>query len=331
MIGALGACFGRVVAMDSPRGTPGEFQWEATLWHELTHVITLQMSNQRLPRWLSEGISTYEEKKARADWARQQDYRVRRAARPRRGDQADRSQRGVHESAADLDRVLTRRRWSSSTRGDLRRRRPAQADSIISQGIENEAAIEGDAEHRLRADAGRVRQDARQVVRRHPRRREPPEDVEAAQDGRRRTARARRRQSAQLSGPIVLGTRLRKAGKPDEAMQEFETAAELLPIATGPESPHAQMADIALEKKDVARAIAELQALVAVDFDNVEAPRQLVTLLRQGEVEDAAKLRPIYERIAAIDPFDAEAHAVLGRLAMQRNDRGERVAASSAP
>src|SRR6185295_16131762 len=74
MIGALGACFGRVVAMDSPRARPpGEFQWQATLWHELTHVITLQMSNQRLPRWLSEGISTYEEKKARPDWARQQD------------------------------------------------------------------------------------------------------------------------------------------------------------------------------------------------------------------------------------------------------------------
>ena len=39
MIGALGACFGRVVTMDSPQARPpGEFQWEATLWHELAHV-----------------------------------------------------------------------------------------------------------------------------------------------------------------------------------------------------------------------------------------------------------------------------------------------------
>src|SRR5262249_172313 len=65
MIGALGACFGRVVTMDSPRVKSDEFQWEATLWHELAHVITLQMSSQRLPRWLSEGISVYEEKRAR--------------------------------------------------------------------------------------------------------------------------------------------------------------------------------------------------------------------------------------------------------------------------
>src|SRR5262249_16537609 len=63
MIGALGACFGRVVTMDSPKARPGTFQWEATLWHELAHVITLQMSNQRIPRWLTEGISVYEEKR----------------------------------------------------------------------------------------------------------------------------------------------------------------------------------------------------------------------------------------------------------------------------
>ena len=74
MVGALGVCFGRVVAMDSPNARPpGEFQWEATLWHELAHVITLQMSNQRMPRWLTEGISVYEEKKARAEWGREMD------------------------------------------------------------------------------------------------------------------------------------------------------------------------------------------------------------------------------------------------------------------
>ena len=41
LIGALGACFGRVVTLDSPRARPpGEFSWEATLWHEMAHVIT---------------------------------------------------------------------------------------------------------------------------------------------------------------------------------------------------------------------------------------------------------------------------------------------------
>src|SRR6185436_14825915 len=72
MIGALGACFGRVVTMDSPKARdPGTFSWQATLWHELAHVITLQLSNQRVPRWLTEGISVYEEGKARQEWGRE--------------------------------------------------------------------------------------------------------------------------------------------------------------------------------------------------------------------------------------------------------------------
>jgi Tfp pilus assembly protein PilF len=118
---------------------------------------------------------------------------------------------------------------------------------------------------------------------------------------------------------LLLGHQLRKAGQPDEAMQAFERAAALVPLAQGKDSPHAQMAEISLEKSDRMRATTELQALVAVDFDNIEAARKLEQLLRQTGVEDPAKLRPVYERIVAIDPFDAAAHSMLGRLAMQRN------------
>jgi tetratricopeptide (TPR) repeat protein len=96
--------------------------------------------------------------------------------------------------------------------------------------------------------------------------------------------------------------------------------SKLVPIANGTDSPHAQLAEIAIERKDRPRAIAELTALVAADFNNVEAARELAGLLRQEKVTDAARLGPVYQRIAAIDPFDGDAHAALGRLAMQRND-----------
>src|SRR5687768_8543527 len=72
MIGALGACFGRVVTLDSPKARPpGDFNWAPTLWHELAHVMTLQLSKQRVPRWLTEGISTYEEKLGSPAWGRE--------------------------------------------------------------------------------------------------------------------------------------------------------------------------------------------------------------------------------------------------------------------
>lgn len=61
-IGLLGVTFGYVVAMDSPSGRPpGEFHWGSTLWHELAHVFTLEATDHHVPRWLSEGISMFEE------------------------------------------------------------------------------------------------------------------------------------------------------------------------------------------------------------------------------------------------------------------------------
>jgi tetratricopeptide (TPR) repeat protein len=68
-LGALGVCFGKVVAIDSPRARKAEsFNWGSTLWHELAHVITLQMTNHNIPRWYSEGLSVHEERRARPGW-----------------------------------------------------------------------------------------------------------------------------------------------------------------------------------------------------------------------------------------------------------------------
>lgn len=61
-IGLLGVTFGSIVVMDSPSGrATGDFHWGTTLWHEMAHVFTLSMTDNRVPRWLSEGISVFEE------------------------------------------------------------------------------------------------------------------------------------------------------------------------------------------------------------------------------------------------------------------------------
>lgn len=68
-LGALGATFGRVLAMDSPSARKkGSFHWGSTLWHEMAHVVILSLSAHRVPRWLTEGISMMEEKLAGAGW-----------------------------------------------------------------------------------------------------------------------------------------------------------------------------------------------------------------------------------------------------------------------
>lgn len=69
-LGALGVTFGDVVAMDSPSGRkPGDFNWGATLWHELSHVFILTATNHRVPRWFTEGLAVHEEGEANPEWA----------------------------------------------------------------------------------------------------------------------------------------------------------------------------------------------------------------------------------------------------------------------
>jgi tetratricopeptide (TPR) repeat protein len=113
---------------------------------------------------------------------------------------------------------------------------------------------------------------------------------------------------------------LRKAGRTDDAVKMFEKAATLAPTATGLESPHGQLAEIALEKKDRKGAIAELTKLFDVDFENLGLAQRLAALQREENVTDPARTRPVYERIVALDPFDKDARAALGRIALQRNE-----------
>lgn len=75
--GYLGVCFGDVFTMNSPASSKAN--WEAVLFHEFCHVITLNMTNNKMPRWLSEGISVYEERLKNGSWGQMMsvDYRNR--------------------------------------------------------------------------------------------------------------------------------------------------------------------------------------------------------------------------------------------------------------
>ena len=76
--GYLGVCFGRVITANSPASRPGNPQnWQAVLWHEFTHVITLTLTKNKMPRWLSEGISVFEERQQRASWGEHMNPRYR--------------------------------------------------------------------------------------------------------------------------------------------------------------------------------------------------------------------------------------------------------------
>ncbi len=74
----VGICFGKVVTLISPDTLTAN--WQEIVWHEFMHVITLQMTENRMPRWLSEGISVWEEREGRPYWGRDQGLDLVRAA-----------------------------------------------------------------------------------------------------------------------------------------------------------------------------------------------------------------------------------------------------------
>jgi tetratricopeptide (TPR) repeat protein len=321
MIGALGVCFGRVVTMDSPTARKGEFQWEATLWHELAHVITLQMSNQRLPRWLSEGISVYEETRARRDWGREMEMEF-----------AGMLNRGETLKLTDLNAAFQNPKTISlayfqaslvvehivSAYGEAGLKKLVRG---FAQGGDTDAVLKRE----LNTDLTQMQAGFDQTVERSfgALRR-----AMAVPDGAEDLLRASTAELEKFAADnprsypvqVALGRALKKDGRTDEAVQAFERAAALVPIARGTGSPYEELAAIALQKNDRARGIAALSSVVEHDFNNVEGARQLAGLLREANVTDPAKLKPVFQRIADIDPFDADAHAALGRLALQRND-----------
>ncbi|MEC9080625.1 MAG: tetratricopeptide repeat protein [Verrucomicrobiota bacterium] len=70
--GYMGVCFGKLITANSPKSLVGFQQnWQSLLWHEYCHVITLQKTRNRMPRWFSEGISVYEERLRHSSWGEQ--------------------------------------------------------------------------------------------------------------------------------------------------------------------------------------------------------------------------------------------------------------------
>ena len=301
LMNALGVCFGRVVAMVSPRARrPGSFSWQETLWHELAHVVTLQLSNQRVPRWLTEGISVYEERRGHPGWGREGDLPFAQALAAGTALRLTDLERGfmrpdtiglAYYEASLLVEHIERNEGIDAIRRLLK---------AYGEGLSTEAAIQRE----LRMDLAAL--DARFFA-----------DIEA-----RYAALTRALAPPTAAGPapgslaslLAIGDAALADNNTDAARAAYERAAALVPNATGEASPHLRLANLAMKTGDRAQARAALAAALDADYANVEIARRLAVMA--DEDKDAAASRAAWSRIIEIDPFDPAAHAHEGRAAM---------------
>ncbi len=314
MIGALGACFGRVVTVDSPRARePGSFNWAETLWHEMAHVITLQLSNNRLPRWLSEGASVYEERRARQQWGREMDIPFARAM-----------DRGKLISLRDLNSGFSNPETISFSY--------YQASLVVEHIVD----VYGQPKLRALVAAYADGSDTEAAIRTAL-----GVDIDALQktfDGFLEGRYAGMRKALAVPEGLTADTPLQLVkviasanpdsytaqmalgeaqieSHPDGAIAAFERAAKLIPNVTGEDSPEALIAAVALKKGDKVRAGTALAALTARSNTDIASARQLATL--SDPARDRARLQLALKSVVAVDPFDSVAHSTLGRIDLE--------------
>lgn len=318
LVGALGACFGRVVTMDSPRARPpGDFSWQATLWHELAHVFTLHASDFRVPRWLTEGASVYEEHLRNPAWGRELTLEFARELGEGRTfgvknlPQAFKRPESLALAYFEAS-LLVEHLVAQSGEAGLRTLLQAYAD-----GADDAAAFtrafgqsvdQADASFRAFVDA---RYGALREAMRVP---DPKLDPSNLADLRARAAAA----PGNFVVQWTLGRALIRAEDFEGARAPLERAAALAPMASGEASPRALLATIAEVQKDPERARREWRALLEYDHTNIVAARRLADLAAAAKATDdedrALRL------IAELDPFDAGVHGKLGRRLMAKGE-----------
>jgi tetratricopeptide (TPR) repeat protein len=320
-LGALGVCFGQVIAQDSPSARPaGQFNWGGTLWHEYTHVITLQMTDYRIPRWFSEGLSVYEERLARPGWGGGWNPLVLRAhaegrwfkmadldagfIRPRRAEDV---QLAYFQASQVVEFVVERYGFDAVLRMLALYRDKARTPDVLRQALKlseeefDRAFMEyvGTKARPLQEGlGGAVLSDAARL---------PKEAVLGLL-------------STREIFPLRLraGQLLRDEGDLEGAIQHFRRAAELYPYFAGEGNPYEALADIYEKRGDAAAAAEALETLLKYDETNLKALGRLAELrLKQG---DRARALEALRLGFYITPFEPAARARAGELYLETKD-----------
>ena len=330
-LGALGVCFGKVIALDSPRARkPGSFNWGSTLWHEFAHVITLQMTRHNIPRWFSEGISVYEERRARPGWGDDlnapfvkayKEGKVLKVSelnsgmmRPKFPEQVALS---YYQASLVCELIEEKFGFAKIRESLLLFAEGLPTVEVFRRSLGWDAATL-DAEYARYVDA-RLREVAPHLdFQRHAEGDESSRTKEALKG-------VLERNPDDFFANLQLGGILKKEKANGAAEVYLKKAQALFPEYVEPGNPYQVLADIYLEEKRPDEALTQLLGWSRYD-ENALAP-----LMRAAEIyrerKDWENEARMLQLSVYIHPYDPAAHTMLGEASMESRDWATAVAA----
>ena len=311
-LGALGVCFGKVITAMSP--ATGDINWGMVLWHELGHVFAIQLSNSRVPRWFTEGLSEYETLIAHPAWRRENDADLYGAvangtlpsiaALNSEFMQPDTNAVVVayYQSAVTIEFLVQRYGFPKIVEA-LKLYGKGKETPEVLQIITGKTIAQLDADFRAYLDvrlkpyAGTFKLPTRGF--------DDVTKLEIAADAAPRDAKAR--------AIVALGYYY--AGDADKAAAQAQAA-----LALDPKQPFARyiMAEIALHKNDGAKAKQLIVALIADGHDNYDLRTRLAQLAQQAK--DTAEVEKQLCAAKKLDPERSYPYQELAALYKKQGD-----------
>ncbi len=314
-IGALGVSFGPVLAMDSPSARQeGQFNWASTLWHEVAHSFHLGLSASRVPRWFTEGLAVWEQRRYRPGWghgvtpgfvAALREDRLHPASQLNEGfvrpDYPEQVVFSYYQASVLLEMIEERYGFDAIlaflegfARGGST---PDLIESVLAM---DPADLDREFDRYLRDRLTAPLASTEDMFR------DTPMEALGTQD------------PNSFFAQLRLGIQAFQADQTEAAERHLLRAVELFPQYGGADSPYAILARLEHRRGNLRQAAGYLEQLMTVSEQHLPGAQELAEIY--GEMGDDAGAARALERVIEIAPFGPTPHATLAGV-YERQER----------
>ena len=315
-LGALGVSFGSVLIMDSPGAREvGDYNWASVFWHELAHTFHLGMTDNRVPRWFSEGLAVHEQRHGRAGWGHQPSLAFLRALRDGELKKVSELNDGFmrpaypeqvifsYYQASLVFQVIEDRHGFDAIRQMLDGYRRGETTVDLFESVLGESLDDFDDEFddylkdRFRSPLRGLVQLGEPLG--------PTASTSELED-------FLRSNPGDLVARLRLGAMLVGEERFDEAESHLEEALRIFPEYGGGDSPHWYLAQIHRARGDLQQAVVSLERLTQYSESAYDAfVMQADLLVELGRPEEAALA---LDKAVLVWPYDTALHLQLAEL-----------------